>query len=301
VILLGDVDEKLIWKLAALLNRLNSVQKASKELGWSTAKTSRLIRSLIKKGVLSRHMIIPLELFDRGVNAIIVEKNQKTGVSCFKKPLDTLISYYSFTKSPVYVFYSRDTCSTIEESIDYSLCKLLLCETVKDTLTPLEDPETPRVVFIRHKFSQPIEIPANAKFLLLELLRTQHLPEASRAHVKELLAKIAGRTGMKSVKHYYYTYLRKYLIQHYSTRFSGDHLLIHATALCEEGFVALLNSLLQSKLISGYIQLHLLSRVPLEAIIHAWGFYERFIDDSNTHPYIKKTSYYIYPVYGVAW
>jgi hypothetical protein len=301
VVPLGNVDEELIWKLVALLNRLNSVQKASRELGWSTAKTSRFIRSLVEKGVLSRHIIVPLELFSRGVNVIIAEKNQKTGVSCFKKPLDMLISYYSFTKSPVYVFYSRDACSTVEESIDYSLCKLLLCEAVKGTLIPLEDPETLRVALTRREFSRPIEIPANAEFLLLELFRVQHLPEASRVYIKELLAEIASRTGMKSVKHYYYMYLHKYLIQRYSTRFGGDHLLIHVTASCEESFATLLNSLLQSKLVSGYIQLHLLSKAPLEAIIHAWGFYERFIDDFTTHPYIRKTSYYVYPVYGVTW
>jgi hypothetical protein len=288
-----------IWRIVALVNKYRSIGKTSEFLGWSTPKLSKTLKNLIEKNIVVKHYVVPLEISKARPSIAIVYKSQKSGHECFKKPNRVIIGYYSYTGNPTYLYYIDDECPKIEKCLEYPACRIILCESIRKTLLPIEDPDLLKVDLAEINIEEPVELDGNTALILFEIFKLFN-PSLELIHkTSEIIEYLKKKLGLKNPKSYFYTYVRKVIVEHYVPRFNGDYLLIYATSASKKELNQLMNQLIQAGFTVGYSQVHVISEVPVEAVIHAWGFYEKFLAEEAVHSHLKNVSYTVYPVLGV--
>jgi len=290
-----------IHRLVLELDKWKSISEVSKHLGYNTSKLSRVLNRLIEKGEISKYFVVPLEALSPKPSILLISKTQKTNLPCFKKSLKTITSYYSFTSVPFYIIYFLGDCSLVEENVVFPLCKYSVCMSIRETLIPLVNPET-YTIELTSALSDKIEkLDENDVILLVELFRLFNPPSRSIRRNSEVIKYLESKIGVKNLRSRFYNKLYKYLTLRYAYRKDSDYLLIHITTPSTRELVEVLNMFLQMEIATSYLHVDVLSDIPLEVIVHAWGFYDKVIDENTSHQYVKNASYAIYPVIGVSY
>lgn len=292
-----------VWKIAAALNEGKKVTELCEEINCMNIQAVyRLVHKLLVNGILSKHIVVPLEALPVKVSAAILTKQQKTAKPCIKKPLHLIVQYYSYTGNPVEIYYALEDCAVIEDYVDPVTCRLEFCEYVIETAIPREGHEEHLVELVPYfslsnTWSKKLDQSDIA--IALDVFRLSNPPFTYSWKTKDLMEIVEKRLGIRSVRYHYYEHLRKMLLLRYSVRNGGSFmvLLIHTSALQE--LKSVLNALIKTKFIEGIWQVHYFSRVPLIALAYAWGHVDKFVEPEYVHESVDNTSYTTYPVLGV--
>lgn len=293
------------WRIVALLNRGHNLTELCKITNCkSYSKLSLTINKLLFSGVISKHVVVPIESIGQIVSIAILEKHQKANKLCLKR-LPSLIShYYAFTGSATEIYYVLADCPQIEEILDSSACRLEICERVRSTLVPLEFPD--RVEMRLSLLRDLIKAGGRALDsvdvdLLLDIFRLFNPPIEPINRNKNLISLLEQRLGVKGVRYHYYKHVRNYTISHYTIKNGGDFILLLTYTPTFRELEDLLNALIKSQLISGVWQVFCLTVEPVTALVHSWGQLDKLVDPEYAHEYIKNAHYTVYPVIGVSY
>lgn len=278
---------------------LNNGKKLAELYGESAYTAYRLARSLLIKGVVSKHLIVPLEALPTKISIAILSKHQKTKDPCFKVTPPTITRYYSYAGNPVEIYYLLGDCSTVLDNVNASKCHLELCENLLETLVPLEKPDVQEITMF------PLETP-RGKFqkldaldvsIALDVFRLNNPPFKNTWRVKELINTLEKRLGIKGVRYHYYEHIHK--LVHYTVKGDGSFVLLLVYSSTRRELEAVVNELLNKGFIAGTWQAHCISKVPLTALVYAWGYVNKFVEPGYVHESVSNTSYTLYPVIGV--
>ncbi len=288
------------WKIVALLNTYKKLSIICDHVNCENEqKLSRIIRRYFRKRIISEHLVLPLEIIQLPCSVAIINKFQKTKTSCLKKPPRVISKYISFTGVPVEINYLIEDCNFIEENLDTSICELELCEPIVKTLIPLEKIDSYEVELIDTNYSLEKKFDSIDINMILELFRLSSPPVDGELDSNEIIEYLNKKLGVKNSKYHYYSHVYKYVIKHYSVRNNADYLLILISSPGRKELEHTINNLLKAELITGIWQIHSFSKIPVIALIHAWGYFERFLDDRYEHGIVRNTYYTLYPVLGV--
>ncbi|MEM4488232.1 MAG: hypothetical protein QXK88_05490 [Desulfurococcaceae archaeon] len=292
------------WKIAALLNRGYNLAEVCKFLGMrSASKLSSTISRLIRTGVMSKHVVVPLEALKHPVSIAILEKYQKTNKPCFKRAPRTILQYYAFSGGSTEIYYLLENCALVEDLFDPAVCRLEICEQVVNTLTPLENPDEAKLRLVpignllKHCAGTLDDLDQD---LLLDVFRLFNPPIERVKNNKSLILLLEQRLGTKGARYHYYKHIKKCVVQHYALRGMGDFILLLVYSASAKELEDLLNTLVENELVNGVWQVTCLTNEPIIALIHSWGQVEKFVDPDYVHEYIKNTNYTVYPVIGVS-
>lgn len=288
------------WKIVALLNTYKKLSTICNHVNCENEqKLSRIIRRYFRKRIISEHLVPPLEIMQLPCSIAIISKFQKTKASCLKIPPRVISKYISFTGVPVEINYLIEDCDFVEENLDTSICELELCEPIIETLIPLEKIDSCEIELNSINYSSEKKFDSIDINIVLELFRLSNPPVDSELNSSKIIEYLDKKLGVKNSKYHYYNHVHKYVIKHYSVRNNADYVLILITAPSKKDLEYTINNLLKAELITGIWQIHSFSKIPVIALIHAWGYFERFLDDRYEHAIIRNTSYIMYPVLGV--
>jgi hypothetical protein len=261
-------------------------------------RIARIIRKYISKGVIAKHFIFPLELMPVPCSIAIVSKHQKTRTQCFKKPPRVISKYASYAGAPVEVYYLLEDHEFIENNVDTTTCRLEVCEEIVETIIPREKIDVYEIELTSTNYSSKVNLDSIDINIVSELFRISNPPLERSPNIK-IVEILNSALGLKSSKYHYYNHVYKYVLEHYSFKNNAEYLFILVTTPSGKELENLLNAMIKAGLLTGVWQIHCLSKIPITALIHAWGYFERFLDEKYEHSIIKNTSYTIYPVLGV--
>lgn len=232
-------------------------------------------------------------------STVIVNKLQKTKTPCLKAHPRIISKYVSFAGFPVEIYYLLEKCEFVEENLDTSICGLELCEPIVETLIPIEKINNIEVELIKVNYSLEPRLDSIDVNIFFELFRLSNPPLGNEFNSSEIIEYLDSKLGIRNSKYHYYNHVHKYVIKHYSVRNNADYVLVLITAPSAKEVENAINNMLKAELIAGVWQIHSFSRVPATALVHAWGYFERFLDDRYEHSVVKNASYTLYPVLGV--
>ena len=187
----------------------------------------------------------------------------------------------------------------IRDSLDSSICKLELCEEVVETLIPRERVDAYEVELVKADHSLKADLDDIDVNIVAELFRISNPPIENKISGKKTIMYLNDTLGIKNSKYHYYSHVYKYVTERYSIRNNADFTLILATTPGRKELETLLNNMIKAGFIAGSWQVVCLSKIPFTALIHAWSYFERFLDDRYEHPIVRNSSYTLYPVLGV--
>lgn len=291
------------WKIVTALNRGKKVAELCEEVNCMNIQALyRLVHRLLANGILSKHVVVPLEALPVKASTAVLTRQQKTTKPCIKKPLHSIVQYYSYTGNPVEIYYALEDCTVIEDYVDPFTCKLEFCERVVETVIPTEEREEHALELVPHLSlvnAQNKKLDQFDVAIALDVFRLSNPPFAYSWKTKDLVEIVGKRLGMRNVRYHYYEHLRKMLLLRYSVRNGGSFLilLIHAPAPRE--LKRVLNALIKTKFIEGIWQVHYFSKAPIIALAYAWGHIDKFVEPEYVHESVDNTSYTTYPVLGV--
>lgn len=286
----------------SLLNKGRSLSEICKEISCSNYyRLSRLIQRLLRREIVSKHYVFPLEILPEKIRLIAVSKNQKTVKPCFNKPIKTIVRYYSYTGRPVELYYSMDDCYLVENNVNPTICRVEICETIYETLLPIENIEDSRYVFTPLSESdQGVVRDSFDVNILLDVFRLSNPPYPGLHRVTTFTSLIAKRLGLSSIKYHYYSHIHNFIRSYYAMRNQGDFLLIHIQSPSLREAEDCLVEMNKTGLISGPWLVLSTGAIPVNVFIHTWGFIDRFLDPrSSSHGFVENTSYFVYPIIGV--
>lgn len=291
------------WRIAAALNKGKKVTELCEEVDCTSVQAMyRLVHKLLIDGVLSKHMVVPLETLPVKVSAAILTRQQKTAKPCIKKSLHSVIQYYSYAGNPVEIYYMLEDCATVEDCIDPFACRLEFCERVVETIVPAEGREDHVLELVPHPSSSNTRNKELDQFdiaIALDIFRLSNPPFKYLWKTKDLVEIVEKRLGIRNVRYHYYEHLRKILSPRYSVRNGGSFLVLLIHAPASQELKRVLNTLVKTRFIEGVWQVHYFSKAPLIALIHAWGHIDKFVEPEYVHESVDNTSYTTYPVLGV--
>lgn len=291
------------WKIAAALNKGKKVTELCEEINCINIQAAyRLVHKLLANGILSKHIVVPLEALPVKVSTAILTRQQKTAKPCVKKPLHLIVQYYSYTGNPVEIYYVLEDCAVIEDYVDPFACKLEFCERVVETIIPVEGREEHTLELIPYlsllnawnKRLDQFDIA-----IALDVFRLSNPPFTYSWRTKDLVEIVKKRLGIRNVRYHYYEHLRKMLLLRYSVRNGGSFLVLLIHAPTPQELKHILNTLIKTRFIEGIWQVHYFSKTPLIALIYAWGHVDKFVEPEYVHESVDNTSYTTYPVFGV--
>ncbi|MEM1528632.1 MAG: hypothetical protein QXQ51_00370 [Desulfurococcaceae archaeon] len=297
------VNRSSAWKIAAALNRGGKVTGLCEEMDCISVQTMyRLVHRLLVNGVLSKHVVVPLEALPVKVSTAILARQQKTAKPCLKKPLHLVVQYYSYAGNPVEIYYALEDCTVIEDGVDPFTCRLEFCERVVETVIPVEGREDHVLELVPYSSPQSISNRRLDEFdvaIALDIFRLSNPPFKYSWKTKDLVEVVEKRLGIRNVRYHYYEHLHKMLLLRYTTRNGGSFLVMLIHAPTPQELKRVLNILIETKFIEGIWQIHYFSKAPLIALIYAWGHVDKFVEPEYVHEGVDNTSYTTYPILGV--
>lgn len=302
VVSLGLSDLQSAWRIAATLNRDSRISNLCANVQCNNFQSVyRRVHKFLSEGVLSKHLIVPLELLPGPVSTAILTKHQKIRQPCITKAPRPIITYYSYIGSPVEVHYVFEECSSVEDYINTSACKLEFCGRLHETAVPLESLEGLKLVLSSTKppTNSKVFVDAVDADIAIDIFRLSNPPFKNSWKTRDLLEALRQRLGVKNVKYHYYAHLYKALSLHYAVRNHGDFLIILANAPTPRELERILIALLENGFIAGIWQVHYYSKTPLTALVYSWGYINKFIEPEYVHESITGVSYVVFPVIGV--
>lgn len=285
--------------IAHYLTKHGSIIETCRELDCSDyQRLARLIRRLLRKEIITRHYVLPIEEIIDPCSVVVIQKNQLTGVPCLGKNIRVIAKFESFAGSPIEVYYVHGDCNEIYEHLDPRGCVIELCSKLSKTMIPIHG-ENKYTIYIHESKTTRRVFDDIDRRIAIGLFRLSNPPLLNLKGESEILTSIARELKPQSIRYHYYSHVYRHITLNYVYKGGGDYLLIAAWTPDLTLLRKLLETLVASELMTSYWQIHVLTEIPLITIIHGWGFYERFLARTNNHSYIENSSYSIYPVIGV--
>lgn len=294
------MQREVLLETLYMVNKGYTLLEVASRLGVSPSKLSKTITNLVKKGVVSRHVLVPLSPSGLQASIAILRHYQKSNLECLPKYFKVIAKYYSFKGSLVEIYVLGEKPEVIKEHVDSSLCALDLCDVVKGTLLPLLTSDS-RIVFEAFQITGS-ELDSIDYVVLQEVFRLFNPPLSYEvAQTKTLLLLLQSRTGLRKLRWHFYKHVYKFLRKRLALRMNNDFLILAVYAPSLSRVQMLLEVLVGTGLLSDAWQLLVLSEAPLVGLLFAWGNFERFLDLSTTHEVVNNIAYEVYPVLGVAY
>lgn len=260
-------------------------------------KLVRVVRRLIQRDILSRHIVVPLEKTP-SCSIAVMRKQQLINGACLGRSHRIIARYISFAGSPVEIYYVNGDCEELTYSVKSPGCVLDSCEKIMRTLVSIHGANGEGIE-LRELGGEPTRLDDIDAQIMYELFRLFNPPVIRFRTDRELLKLIGNRLGLSNVHYHYYAHIYKSIFENYVARDRGEYILITAWSPGISDLRLLLEELMRRGLMTSYWQVHLLSENPVASVIHGWGYFERFLEQSHVHDYIENTAYTVYPVIGV--
>lgn len=285
--------------IAHYMSKYKSISRVCKELNCGNyQKLARYMRRLLGKNIITRHYVIPIERIVDPCSVVLMRKNQLTKNTCLRRVLRIIAKYISFAGSPIELYYVNNDCDEIHDHIDPRGCIIDLCSKVVKTLATIHGTERHAIEIIEPR-SNDHSFDDTDKRIAISLFRISNPPLQKILTEHDVLEQITCGVELPSLRYHYYSHVYRYVFHNYVYRGSGDYMLIIAWTTDISTLHRLLEDMVSFQLMTSYWQIHILAETPLVAVIHGWGFYEKFLEQSSSHTYIENTSYSVYPVIGV--
>ncbi|MEM4717379.1 MAG: hypothetical protein QXE81_01290 [Desulfurococcaceae archaeon] len=290
--------------IAYALNRFGKLSQVCKFTNCEDyQKLSRLVRGYLNKGIISKHIVIPLEILPIPCSVAILYKHQLVKESCFDKKPRVITRFLTHVGKPVEIDYIAGECEFVEEHVNFSTCGIELCDQITKTLVPRYSNKSNQIEFEEfNKYHKPaLDIDQIDITAIFEIFRLYNPPLLQVRNSGDIIEYINNKIGVRNIRYHYYSHMRRFLLENYVIRNNGDYMILATWTPSIDHLKKILENLLDAGLFTGYWQIHLLSTNPALSIVHGWGYYEKIIEQRSGHPRVDSSAYTLYHILGVSY